>query len=78
MKTKLDDFGNTKNNEINMDTIFPLKVEEEDVYLGMGSYGSRFKLTTNDGKKICYSDYIPSYIEKINNVVAEYKKSETS
>lgn len=54
--------------------IFPLKVYEEGVYLGMGEYGTRFKLMTNDGKLICYSDYEPRHISEINNIIKEIIK----
>ena len=54
---------------MDINKIFPLKVIEEGVYLGMGEYGSRFKLITNDGRKICYSDYEPENIDEINKSV---------
>lgn len=70
MYTILGDFR-TKDKKINTNTIFPLRVEEEGAYLGMGENGSRFKLTTNDGRLICYSDYEPKYIKEINNAIKQ-------
>jgi hypothetical protein len=50
--------------------IFPLKVEEE-VYLSMGEYGSRYKITLADGREVCYCDWRPNYIDLINKIVRD-------
>lgn len=52
--------------------IFPLQVVEYGTYLGMGEYGSRYKLLTNKGEQICVCDYRPKFINLINEVVALY------
>lgn len=49
--------------------LFPLQVESENVDLGMGERGLRYKISTNNGSKICYSDYEPSNIRNINMMV---------
>jgi hypothetical protein len=49
--------------------IFPLKIISEVTYLGMGESGIRYKLTTNNGDQICYSDYKPLEISNINLLV---------
>ena len=56
-----------------IDDIFPLKIIEEGTYLGMGEYGSRYKLMTNRGEKICYSSYEPEFIDLINKTVGKLK-----
>jgi hypothetical protein len=49
--------------------LFPLRVSSERIYLGMGEYGFRCKLSTQDGDRICYSDYEPDMINEINLIV---------
>ena len=52
-----------------MKKIFPLKVSCEGIYLGMGENGTRYRLTTNNGDKICFSDFEPNKINDINLIV---------
>lgn len=50
--------------------LFPIRKSSEVIYLGMGERGTRYKLSTQDGERICYSDYKPDMIDEINLIVS--------
>ena len=62
--------------------LFPLKVNYETYYAGMGEYEIRNVITTNDGKVIAKIDYLKaSDIDELNQYVKsledKIKKLET-
>lgn len=73
-KVKMEDNYCIKENN-NIKSPFPLHVTDFVDYAGMGEYAERHELVDNNGKIICYSDYLTENdIKHLNKYIEEFLK----